>query len=100
MATTDTKQQLKELLRELFQLNNTDLDFGIYRIMNIKSKEVENFITKDLDEKVESVKTKILDRQSGDIKVELDEAKTNLPPSLPCPNCKSKNPGIKFLPIS
>jgi len=78
MATTDTKQQLKELLRELFQLNNTDLDFGIYRIMNIKSKEVENFITKDLDEKVESVKTKILDRQSGDIKAELDEAKTKL----------------------
>lgn len=78
MATTDTKQQLKDLLRELFQLNNTDLDFGIYRIMNIKSKEVENFITKDLDEKVESVKSKILDRQSGDIKAELDEAKAKL----------------------
>ena len=78
MATTDTKQQLKDLLRELFQLNNTDLDFGIYRIMNIKSKEVENFITKDLDEKVESVKSKILDRQSGDIKAELEEAKTKL----------------------
>lgn len=78
MATTDTKQQLKDLLRELFQLNNTDLDFGIYRIMNIKSKEVENFITKDLDEKVESVKSKILDRQSGDIKAELEEAKAKL----------------------
>lgn len=78
MATTDTKQQLKDLLRELFQLNNTDLDFGIYRIMNIKSKEVENFITKDLDEKVESVKSRILDRQSGDIKAELDEAKAKL----------------------
>jgi adenine-specific DNA-methyltransferase len=78
MATTDTKQQLKDLLRELFQLNNTDLDFGIYRIMNIKSKEVENFITKDLDEKVESVKSKILDRQSGDIKAELDESKAKL----------------------
>ena len=78
MATTDTKQQFKDLLRELFQLNNTDLDFGIYRIMNIKSKEVENFITKDLDEKVESVKSKILDRQSGDIKAELEEAKVKL----------------------
>ena len=78
MATTDTKKQLKDLLRELFQLNNTDLDFGIYRIMNIKSKEVENFISKDLDEKVESVKSKILDRQSGDIKAELDEAKAKL----------------------
>src|ERR1035437_3829735 len=78
MATTDTKQQLKDLLRELFQLNNTDLDFGIYRILNIEAKEVEDFINKDLDGKVESVKTKILDRQSGDIKAELEEAKVKL----------------------
>lgn len=78
MTKNDTKQQLKDLLRELFQLNNTDLDFGIYRIMNIKSKEVDAFINKDLDEKVERVKSKILDRQNEDIKAALDEAKTKL----------------------
>lgn len=78
MATTDTKQQLKDLLRELFQLNNTDLDFGIYRILNIKAKEVESFIEKDIDAKIESVKDKIIDRQSGDIKAELEEAKAKL----------------------
>ena len=78
MATTDTKQQLKDLLRELFQLNNTDLDFGIYRILNIKAKEVEEFIEKDIDAKIESVKDKIIDRQSGDIKAELEEAKAKL----------------------
>lgn len=78
MATTDTKQQLKDLLRELFQLNNTDLDFGIYRILNIKAKEVEEFIEKDIDAKIESVKDKIIDRQGGDIKAELEEAKAKL----------------------
>jgi adenine-specific DNA-methyltransferase len=78
MATTDTKQQLKDLLRELFQLNNTDLDFGIYRILNIKAKEVEAFIEKDIDAKIESVKDKIIDRQSGDIKAKLEEAKAKL----------------------
>lgn len=78
MATTDTKQQLKDLLRELFQLNNTDLDFGIYRILNIKAKEVESFIEKDIDTKIESVKDIIIDRQSGDIKAELEEAKAKL----------------------
>jgi adenine-specific DNA-methyltransferase len=78
MATTDTKQQLKDLLRELFQLNNTDLDFGIYRILNIKAKEVEEFIEKDIDAKIESVKDKIINRQSGDIKAKLEEAKAKL----------------------
>lgn len=78
MATTDTKQQLKDLLRELFQLNNTDLDFGIYRVLNIKAKEVEAFIEKDIDAKIENVKSKILDRQSGDIKAELERLKTEL----------------------
>lgn len=78
MATTDTKQKLKDLLRELFQLNNTDLDFGIYRIMNIKAKEVEHFINHEIDKKIETVKNKIIDRQSGDIKAELEEAKAKL----------------------
>lgn len=78
MATTDTKRQLKDLLRELFQLNNTDLDFGIYRILNIKAKEVGEFIEKDIDAKIETVKDKIIDRQSGDIKAELEEAKAKL----------------------
>jgi adenine-specific DNA-methyltransferase len=78
MATTETKQQLKDLLRELFQLNNTDLDFGIYRILNIKAKEVEEFIEKDIDAKIESVKGKIIDRQGSDIKKELEEARARL----------------------
>jgi adenine-specific DNA-methyltransferase len=78
MATADTKQQLKDLLRELFQLNNTDLDFGIYRILNIKAKEVEAFIEKDIDAKIETVKDKIVDRQSRNIIAELEEAKAKL----------------------
>jgi len=78
MTTTDAKQQLKDLLRELFQLNNTDLDFGIYRILKIRAEEVKGFIEKDIDAKIESVKDKIIDRQSGDLKVELIEAKSIL----------------------
>ena len=30
----DSQTKLKNLLRELFQLDSADLDFGIYRIMN------------------------------------------------------------------
>ncbi|NMM38970.1 MAG: site-specific DNA-methyltransferase [Glaciimonas sp.] len=36
------------LLRELFQLNQPDLDFGLYRIMHAKSAEIEKFLTEDL----------------------------------------------------
>jgi len=38
------KEQLKEKLRELFQFQSQDLDFGIYRIMNYKRREIEKFI--------------------------------------------------------
>ncbi|MBI4484277.1 MAG: site-specific DNA-methyltransferase, partial [Acidobacteria bacterium] len=36
------------LLRELFQFDCADLDFGIYRIMNYKRDVIEKFITQDL----------------------------------------------------
>ena len=41
-------EKLKTLLRELFQLDQPDLDFGLYRIMNAKSAEVSQFLDKDL----------------------------------------------------
>lgn len=78
MAQKASKELFKDLLRELFQLNNTDLDFGIYRIMNIKAQEVEHFINKDIDTQIESVKDRILERQSGDVKAELEESKAKL----------------------
>ena len=40
------------LLRELFQFDCADLDFGIYRIMNRKREVIEQFITDDLPKAV------------------------------------------------
>ncbi len=40
--------RLKAILREMFQLNRGDLDFGLYRIMNLKAKEIEAFLDNDL----------------------------------------------------
>ena len=40
--------RLKALLLEMFQLDRGDLDFGLYRIMNLKSAEVAAFLDKDL----------------------------------------------------
>ena len=41
-------EKLKTLLKELFQLDQPDLDFGLYRVMHTKSAEVLQFLNKDL----------------------------------------------------
>ena len=40
--------RLRTLLREMFQLDRGDLDFGLYRIMNLKAAEVTAFLDNDL----------------------------------------------------
>ena len=40
--------RLKAILREMFQLDRGDLDFGLYRIMNLKAAEIEAFLDHDL----------------------------------------------------
>ena len=41
-------EKLKTLLTELFQLDQPDLDFGLYRVMHTKSAEVSQFLDEDL----------------------------------------------------
>jgi adenine-specific DNA-methyltransferase len=45
---TTPREKFQKLLRELFQFDCADLDFGIYRIMNHKRSVIEQFIEKDL----------------------------------------------------
>ncbi len=47
-AAGEKFELLMGLLRELFQLDKGDLDFGLYRVMNMKAAEIEAFLTKDL----------------------------------------------------
>ena len=42
------RKQLISKLKELFQLDQPDLDFGLYRIMHAKSAEITQFLEKDL----------------------------------------------------
>lgn len=45
---SETREKVRSLLKELFQFDTQDLDFGIYRIMNLKRKEIEKFIDEGL----------------------------------------------------
>lgn len=45
---TTPKKKLLALLRTLFQTDRSDLDFGIYRIMNRKRDEIDRFLEEEL----------------------------------------------------
>ncbi|MBW1783151.1 MAG: site-specific DNA-methyltransferase [Deltaproteobacteria bacterium] len=45
---TSARDKFQQLLRELFQFDCADLDFGIYRIINYKRDVIEKFISTDL----------------------------------------------------
>ena len=56
--------RLKEILRTMFQLDRGDLDFGLYRIMNLKAREIEEFLENDLLPQVQSALAgNVADRQ-------------------------------------
>jgi len=57
------KDQLKEKLRGIFQFENQDLDFGIYRIMNYKRKEIEKFIKLKLSPLLRGLRPNRLDKR-------------------------------------
>ena len=70
---SDAFARLQGLLRELFQFDNKDLDFGIYRIMNHKRGAVEGFIQNGLAEAVnKSLEGGVMARQAA-LASELDE---------------------------
>jgi adenine-specific DNA-methyltransferase len=46
-------EKFRHLLRQLFQFDCADLDFGIYRILNYKRKQVEEFIAHRLPQIVD-----------------------------------------------
>ena len=41
-------ERLKQVLDELFMFDRADLDFGLYRIMNVRREEIRRFLDQDL----------------------------------------------------
>jgi adenine-specific DNA-methyltransferase len=52
---SEKKQRLLALLREMFQLDQPDLDFGLYRIMHAKRGQVEAFLDTEFDQLIDKV---------------------------------------------
>ncbi len=76
---TDSKfAALRAKLRELFELDKSDLDFGIYRIMAAKNKEVTEFLDRQLKDVVRETLAEHGAGAADLVQAELDETIANL----------------------
>ena len=78
MTPTQEQQNLNNLLVELFQLDKTDLDFGIYRIMNIRAKDVRAFVDEQLPQQLNAVIKRLLKGNETDVAAEFEEVTKQL----------------------
>jgi adenine-specific DNA-methyltransferase len=70
--------KLKKLLSELFQLDQAELDFGIYRIMNQKRDEIMQFLDSDLLPQVKEAFTHYQSADKAELQKELNKLVANI----------------------
>ena len=66
-------ERLKDILREMFQLDRGDLDFGLYRIMKMKAAEIEAFLDTDLLPQAKAALAGVADDDRARLEAELDD---------------------------
>ena len=88
-------EKLKDILREMFQMDQADLDFGIYRIMNAKRDEIEKFLDDDLLPQVKSEFAKYRGTEIEEKKKELSQLEATLRDSGMNPDDSPKVKGIR-----
>ena len=71
-------ERFQSLLKELFQFEASDLDFGIYRILNYKREQIKDFIENRLPEIVESAFEKHKQALSKNIEEEFNKVKEDV----------------------
>lgn len=67
-------ENLQKVLKEIFEMDKADLDFGIYRIMNQKREQVMDFINNKLPKDIKDILAQTQSKDSVDIRAELDKA--------------------------
>lgn len=77
------------LMKGIFELDKSDLDFGIYRIMNIRKQEIEKFLNDGLPQKVQETlapfacNTDDIEKRLAEIEQSLGTDMSQLPDSIP-----------------
>ena len=70
-------QQLVTKLREIFQIDRPELDFGIYRILNARADEINDYLENRLAEKVQAALAVGNAANTQQLQTELQEAEKN-----------------------
>jgi len=74
----DILEKFNSLLKELFQFEASDLDFGIYRILNFKREQIKKFIERDLVDQVESAFAKHRNEKLANVDQEYNRIKQKI----------------------
>ena len=73
MPTTEKlRNKLLQKLSELFQLDQPDLDFGFYRIMQSKALQVKTFIDKDLLQYIQDAFGQVDEERKAELQTNID----------------------------
>ena len=75
---SEHQQRFQGLLRELFQFDSADLDFGIYRIMNHKRDVIERYIAEELPQIITDELSRGMLAEQAIIRKELAEAQEEI----------------------
>lgn len=70
-------QRFIDLMRSVFELDKSDLDFGIYRIMNIRNAEIEKFLAEGLPAKVQDALAPFAQEDKSEIRKKMKEIEAN-----------------------
>lgn len=66
-----------KLLKEIFELDKSDLDFGIYRVMNLRKTQIEEFLTQRLPQMVQETLAPFAQGSKEEIRTQMAEIETN-----------------------
>ena len=70
---SDNYEQLKRKLEEIFQMDQADLDFGIYRIMNSKREEINRYLDEQLKPQVKQILSSLVSENTDEIESRMKE---------------------------
>lgn len=78
MDSTITKENSRqkrfvELLKRIFEMDKSDLDFGIYRILNIRKNEIEKYFSESLPQIIAEILTPFAEQGVEGVRKEMAE---------------------------
>lgn len=82
----DNQKKLLDLLKDMFQFEQSDLDFGIYRIMNMKRDEISKYLNNDLVKEISDGINALVDTGNEskikEIQLQIESTKNTMIPQV------------------